>query len=80
MIVIGIHGGTAKLFGTGIVMPGRELHLRGIRDDSAKIALTSINFKDGRAFFRDKNEENDLVLGQFYEWPHKYLFPLVPHN
>lgn len=75
MIVIEQHEGKAKLFGAGVVMEGRQLHCREIRGKSSKIALMSITFKDGKPFYPDKNEENNLVLGQFYEWPRTYLFP-----
>jgi hypothetical protein len=75
VIVIGQHEGKAKLFGAGVVMEGGQLHFREIRGESSKITLTSITFKDGKPFYPDKNKENNLVLGQFYEWPRTYLFP-----
>jgi hypothetical protein len=31
---------------------------------------------DARPFYEDKNGENRVVVGQIYEWPRKYLFPL----
>ena len=65
------------LFGSGVVLPGRRLHSDEIRKDSCKISMSTTTCPDdARPFYEDKNGENRVVVGQIYEWPRKYLFPL----
>lgn len=80
VIVIGKNEGKVELFGTGSVVPGRQLHFNEIRIDSSKITFNSLTIKNGKPFYPDRLEENSLVLGQFYEWPNTYLFPLPKIN
>ena len=83
VLVVGKQSGKAELFGTGTVLPGRQLHSRPIRNDSSKITfsvLTVKNISMVTPFYPDKNDENSLVVGQIYEWPNSYLFPISNSN
>jgi hypothetical protein len=78
VIVIGVCAGKPLLFGSGVVLPGRQLHFEDIREDSCKISMSTISGTcpdDAKPFYQDKNGENRLVVGQIYEWPRTYLFP-----
>jgi hypothetical protein len=64
VLVVGKQTGKAELYGTGTVLPGRQLHSHPIRDDSSKITfsvLTVKNISMVTPFYPDKNGENSLV-------------------
>ena len=83
VIVIGICAEKPLLFGSGVVLPGRKLHFKDIRENSCKISISMISSTcpgDAKPFYQDKNGENRLVVGQIYEWPRTHLFPAKNFN
>lgn len=78
VIVIGRHVGKPQLFGSGTVLPGTQLHFKNIGECCSKITFSKISVKekDAKPFYVDKYDEDKLVIGQIYEWPNTYLFPL----
>lgn len=80
VLVLGKENGKAKLFATATVIPGRQLHFRQMRDNSSKVAFSALSVKDGIPFYSDKHGEDSLAIGQLYEWPNTYLFPINNPN
>ena len=80
VLVVGKQDGKAKVFGTATVIPGRQLHFCQLRDDSSKVAFSALSLNDAMPFYSDKYGEDRLAVGQLYEWPNTYLFPINNPN
>ena len=71
---MGSYDGKPRLFGSGVVLPERQLHFNEIRKDSCKISMSTIVCpNDAKPFYENKHGENKLVAGQICEWPVTYL-------